>query len=235
VATLPWTNDLEAGSAGTTLATTPGAFTTITTGASVTFDYSATQAHGGALAARIVQPATPAITFGEASGFGIAGGVDVFARGYFFFPALPAADAQLFIFRTAAAANSARLRIASTGFISALNAAGNGTGTAGTVQVATNQWVRIEFRVNASTTVGQVEWWLYNNAESLTASDTASATAQVLGADTDALRVGTGSASPASFTFYFDDLAASTTGPIGPVATSAATTTFIPRRMPLGV
>ena len=44
--------------------------------------------------------------------------------------------------------------------------------TDGTVNIATNQWVRIEYHVIHSATVGQIEAKLFNNAESSTPSDT---------------------------------------------------------------
>lgn len=55
------------------------------------------------------------------------------------------------------------------GKITAADSVG-GTST-GVVDVATNQWVRIEYHIVHSATVGQIEVKLFNNAESVSPSD----------------------------------------------------------------
>lgn len=154
---------------------------------------------------------------------------DVYTRVYLFLPSLPS-DNNFYpiAFRTNADASCAILRILSTGIIQMRNAANSQIGNDSLVPVATNQWVRIETRVKASATVGEMEWRLYNSADSLTYTDTSKTIAgAVLGANLDAINFGTNVTFPAAgITFYFDDLAVSTTDWVGPSIVSSG---FIPR------
>jgi hypothetical protein len=91
----------------------------------------------------------------------------------------------------------------------------------GAVAVGTNKWVRIEIRcrTTAATTTGELDWWLYNTADAtnITASDeTKSATGLNLATNVDEVRFGQVTNPIASYTTYFDDMAVSTTGKIGP-------------------
>lgn len=140
----------------------------------------------------------------------------VYTRFYLYIPAaLPDNNFYPLSIRTAADATSGIIRILATGLIQARDSTNTGI-SEGTVSVATGQWIRIETRVISSTTVGELEWRLYNSADSATITDTANATGAVLGANTDRTNWGINVTAPASpFTVYFDDLAVSTAGWIG--------------------
>lgn len=143
----------------------------------------------------------------------------VYLRTYIYLPSLPSDNNFYPIgIRTNADASSAIIRILADGTIQGRDAGNSGI-SSGTIPIATGQWTRLEVRVISSTTVGELEWRLYNSADSVSITDTQNATGAVLGADTSRTNFGQTTANPAQpFTVYFDDLRVSTTGWIGPTA-----------------
>lgn len=233
----PLSNNFEGGVAGNTILTTDGGsgnnWQQAVQGTGCTLQYSSAQVHSGTLSARIVMPASGASatllswdTWGSIT-------TDVWYRGYFYFLATPNANMELIEFRTAANAFCGGVAVTTSGFCRGLNA-GEGAINTGSVAIALNQWIRIEARIVASTTVGQLDWWLYNNTESLAASDSLTSTSQVLGANTDRVDLGMGT-SPfiTSQTFYMDDQAIRTDGKIGPSLLPTSTEPIaVPRSFP---
>jgi hypothetical protein len=120
--------------------------------------------------------------------------------------------------------------VTSGGFVRAINAAdGVVAGTTGAVQVALNQWVRIETRSLPSTTVGEVEWRLFNSPDSTWESETKSATGLVLAANSNVVDFGVHATAPtAPWTGHFDDIAVSDVGWIGPQNVSLVSDTPFP-------
>jgi hypothetical protein len=139
--------------------------------------------------------------------------------------------------RTSAAANSAFLTInTGTNVLRSMNAAQSGVGSSGTVAITLSQWVRIEWRVVSSTTVGESEWWLYNTADAPIDSfdDHVATTGLVLGANTDGIRFGPTTANgPNSFVCWMDDVAVSTRGQIGPSLAPLTPPDLTSRKPPL--
>ena len=232
----PLTNSFEGGVAGNTIATSDtgsgNAWNLVTIGTSATLTYSNTQAHGGALSMRIVEPVTGVATFVAWNALGTLTG-DVYGRFYVFLPVLPNIFMYVTEVRTAAAANSATLSINTDGTLWVQNAAFGNVGN-GVKATPTGQWVRIEYRVRSSATVGQFEWKMFsslapgNGPEGDIPTETANLSSLVLGSDTDRLDFGIPNTStPTSQTFYFDDIAVSTAGWIGPSG-STVTRTFNP-------
>ena len=190
------------------------AFTTVSN--SPTF--STAQAKSGTLAMRYDTTATYTQRYVDWQTLGSITG-SVWLRFYMYSTAVPAGSfLRVVLFRTSAA-NCALLFVqTTTGVLQGANAAQAG-GTSGTVAVALNQWVRIEMRVLPSTTAGEVEWWLYNDPEAAIGDfdDHVLITGQVLAANVDQVRLGgTTAAGPTSFVVWFDDVAVSSTGQIGP-------------------
>jgi hypothetical protein len=142
----------------------------------------------------------------------------VWSRHYLYLTALPT-GATLKIVRVISDTGGGRcaeFAVGTSGVLVGLNAA-NAALVTGSIAVALNQWVRIETRVFPSTTVGEVEWRLYNVADSSTITDSGSASAAVLAADIEGVRFGEMSGNPtAPYTIYMDDLAVSDVGWIGP-------------------
>lgn len=230
----PLTNTLEGGTNGVeiTSANSGGgsgdAFSTTTEGVEGSPFFNSTQKRD-ALSMRINYASAPAATlFAQFGGLGSIT-TAVYFRAYLFLPATPGNNNFYpFGVRTSADASSAILRILSTGsggFIQGRDASNSNLGD-GAVAVALNQWVRIEFRVVSSTTVGEFEWRLYNTADSSSITDSLSSTGAVLGANTDRINIGCNVTAPVQpFTVYYDDLAVSTTGWIGPSAAPVSSAT----------
>ncbi len=140
---------------------------------------------------------------------------DVYARAYIFLPSLPS-DNNFYpiAFRTSADATCSIIRVLAAGTIQARTAANNDAVASGSVAMSTNQWVRLEARMNVY--VGQLEWWLFNNADSAVVTETKKTpigAGNVFGANVDRVAFGTNTAAVAAgITVYFDDLAVNTTG-----------------------
>lgn len=144
---------------------------------------------------------------------------DLYYRYYFWRSSatLVFSDIGIFVAITGAAAVSVYGNMNASGFLGARNAANADIAASrGSVQIAANQWVRIEYRIKSSATVGEVEWRLFNTADSTVADDTKVVTGLVLGANTDQLRFGNLQNMPVSTSWYYDDFAVSTAGWIGP-------------------
>lgn len=216
----PLSNTFESGQPDTTVITAGNsggaagdAFSSIT--ASPT--YSTTHAKSGTLAGRFDTTATYAEIHVDWTSLGSLT-TNTWFRAYCYFTAAPSgANLRLFGMRTVAG-NCGFIAYNSTGKLESLNAAQTGAGP-GSVNVAVNQWVRIEWRLLASTTVGEIEWWLYNTAEAPIGSfdEHVNNTGLVLGSVLDGVRFGGATASgPNSFVGWIDDVAVSSTGQIGP-------------------
>ena len=150
--------------------------------------------------------------------------VNHYFRTYLYLAALPSGNDLKFlrVMSDTAGARCAEFSIkrtgtAAPGVIGSQNAAAGTAAPDGTVAITTGQWVRFECRVLPSVTVGEVEWRLYNTADSSTITDTSSAGSLVLAADIEGARFGSMATAPTTpFTVYFDDLAANDTGWLGP-------------------
>lgn len=187
--------------------------------------YTNVQKHSGNLSMRWSSLTTVQLV--QWTGLGSITG-DYYVRFYLFLPSLPPDNNCYPInVRTSADANCALLRILSTGIIQGRDASNSSAGIDGTVAVATNQWVRIEWRVRAGTGgTGLMTWQLFNSADSTTVTDSGSATGLTLGANIDRVSFGLLVTAPAAgMTIYFDDLADGTTGWLGPVTSSSTAKT----------
>jgi hypothetical protein len=234
VAAPPLNNTFEGGTDTTTITTgnsggaSGDAFSTVVIGASATVTFSATHAHRGTLGMALTQPVTGVQTYVDWISLGSITG-NFYARFYLWLTSLPTLTPYLLHVRTSGDVSCAYpIRINTTGFIQAGDATPSGIAASlGTVACATGKWIRIEARVLPSATVGEIEWRLFNTADSTTADDTKNATGLVLGgANIDRVRIGNPNNFESSRTFYFDDLAVSTAGWIGPSILPAATNAF---------
>lgn len=172
----------------------------------------------GPLSIGIPQPASGLPTYTLWTGLGSLTG-SVYFRMYCYFHALPSANTWVFRAESAAAARSANIRVQTNGFVQASNAAGTAiVASLGTVAIAVGRWIRIEVRVLSSTTVGEVEWRLYNEADSTVITETKAVTAQVLAANTGQVRWGTAETSIyGNQTAFFDDFGVSSVDWLGPI------------------
>ena len=219
----PLSNTFEGGSDGVAITTgnsggTSGdAFTGIDGTLSLYSNVS--PAHGG-MAMRIVDTAASTRVRWNALG---SITTDVWMRAYLNLSALPVTNTAV-IFKAQVNAGTqcmALLVNKTTGTVQALNAA-NGViaSSLGSVSVPFGSWFRLEMRVLASATVGEIEWkWWSSPDSSGTPDDTVAVTGQALGVDYGEALFGLTTSAPATpFTIYYDDIAVSSTGWIGPSA-----------------
>lgn len=236
----PLLNTFEGGTDGTTItqANSGGASgdawsvaPIIGTGVSLTF--SSLQAAHGALAMRIAQPATPASTRVEWDALGALTG-NVFFRTYLHLPTL----GQIVfggVRTNAASALSAEIFLDATGHVTVHQASGATIATlTGATAVTAGTWVRIEWRILSSATVGEFEWRLYASADSTSITETKSATGLALGANTSEVRWGQVTNTTANLVSYHDDLAVSTVDWLGPSTSLYQPTGVHPLLMTLG-
>lgn len=208
--------------------------TTFDLGAGVECLYTTVQAHSGTRSIRWVAPNPTGVAQTGWSGFGSLTS-NVWQRFYMFLPALPA-DNNFYpaAFRTGADTFCAGLRILSSGsggIVTGRDASNSSAGCDGSVAVATGQWVRIEWRVLPGVGgTGTMNWRLFNDADSTTASDSNGSTGLTLGANINRNNVGFNVAVPAAgLTVYFDDIAVSTEGWIGPALVEDVETEALPQ------
>lgn len=147
-----------------------------------------------------------------------AGLGDVWLRGYLRLEAVTTSNTSVVRLRDSANTTISILRLNGSGFVVMTDAAGTSRST-GTVQVPAGQMVRVEARVNVG--LGQVEWWVYNTADSPTADDHGSASSLSLGsASVDTCEWGwtaAGSAPQTAVSWWLDDLAFSNIAKIGAI------------------
>lgn len=235
----PDATGITTGNSGGTLG---DAFTNVTAGTGVTINYSATQAQLGAASASFFRSGNNILSsWFEWNGLAVAGSTDIYMRFYYYAAGTPVTgqgNSRVAEFLTQAGAQGARLLVEDAGGGGAMVAAGSGAfipSTAGSVTIATNQWIRMEWRVRASTTAGEIEWRLFNDPNSTTPDDTIAVTGQALGADIGTARFGPSGSSapfPSGTTGYYDEVGVSTAGWLGP-ATAQPVWAYQPRRMPI--
>ena len=150
--------------------------------------------------------------------------IESYGRVYLYLTSYPSSQTQFVRFNTNAGTPSAFIRLAANGRMSVCNAANTIIQTAVNV-TPLNQWVRVEWRLIPSTTVGEIQARIWFSAESAGAPDEdLSGTAQVLGADTNRVLYGIGAtvtALTADYSWYMDEIVTGAQGWPGPSGTPA--------------
>jgi hypothetical protein len=228
----PLSNSFEGGTDGTVL-TTGNTGAGSGDAASAVVDpnsiqkFSTAQAAHGTVSMIISQTAAPAATYWQWTALGTIL-TSVWFRCYIYLPALPSATFPFMLVKNQAGGGCAEYRITNLGKVTAVNAAGTTIQT-GTVTVNTNAWFRVEMRVFPSTTVGELEWRLFNTPDSYVADEApAKATAVVLGANVGQVWWGQPFGPPASLVSRYDDVAVSQIDWLGPYGYPRYADTFNP-------
>jgi hypothetical protein len=170
--------------------------------------YSNTQKHSGSLAMAIINAASPvSVEWGSLGSLTAA----TYVRFYVYLTAYPTTNrAYVVHFVTSTGSTGAFARIFTDGTLSLADSTNSGFGAESTAKVALNQWVRIEVMLTPGAGTGQMQWRLYNDADSSTPTETSALfTGLSVGANLNTVRFGiVTSPYPASpFTIYFDDIA----------------------------
>lgn len=161
---------------------------------------------------------------------------DHYGRLYLWLDALDSSRTAFVYFITTGSANACGFWVNSSGTLSVVNNVNSQVGTT-SATVSTAQWVRIEWHIIHSATVGQAEIKLFNTASSTTPTETVTTAANKnFAADAREFWVGwTLGPGTSGNVFYVDDIivgATSYPGPIvppGPPLTGTTVTSFLSR------
>lgn len=165
----------ELGVTGATIATTdPGdgdAWNLVSVVTGGTLIYDTTHVALGAQACKVATGGTAGVAvlrWDNSSALGTV--TDHYGRAYFYFTAFPAGIVH-FVNFTPDAAGACRLGVNTSGKLLILDVT-NAIVATSTNAIATGQWIRVEWHIVHSTTVGQGEVVLYNTATSGTPTET---------------------------------------------------------------
>jgi len=147
---------------------------------------------------------------------------DQYGRVYIYFTANPSAAAVCFPVRfSSVGVAKAALVINATGKVELFDAAVSVGVTA--ASIALNQWVRLEWHIVHSATVGQVEVKLFNTAESDTPTETVTSAANKnTGASVDSVAIGYPLSASINLAWWADDLIVGAAAYPGPVSVATA-------------
>lgn len=162
------------------------------------------------LAAKVSTGATSATCYLSWSG-ALGTRTDHYGRIYLYMSGNPAATVALVRFQRGSTQETATISISSAGKILLVDSNGTTQATS-TASISTAQFVRIEWHVVHSTTVGQIEAKLFNTPGSGTADETVATAASInTRADCDEVRFGQSLARSNMTAFWMDDLLAGAT------------------------
>lgn len=194
--------------------------------------YSATQAAHGSLSGRFqtVAAGTHYLNWSTAAGTL----TDHYGRVYVYLDIGAATNIGIVRFLEFRAASLACfIRPAGTGRLTELADSAGSIAATGSTAWAKNQWMRIEWHIVHSTTVGTIDVRVYNTPDSTTIDETVSASGLNLGANATSVRIGVTTSVanwPVSGGFcYMDDLVYGATSWPGPAAGGA------PAERPIGI
>ena len=234
------TNSFEGGTSGGTISTansggaSGNAFNVVTIGALSSLTFSNTRAAHGSLSAQVstgnpsanaIMGWTTSLTAGTLS--------QVWVRAYCYITGFPPANLRAIRVNNSGTLCGA-IGFNSSGKVVLLDGGGTTRGTS-TTTLPLNQWCRIEGYVIASASAGQVQAQIFLGKDSAIPTETVT-TAANLNTTGPLNRVDFGNpASAVSFTYWVDDVGASTAGYIGPFgAGSRRGTSIVPSLIAAG-
>lgn len=220
----PLTYNFDGGTDGVQLATTDTGsgdqFQNVSKAADGTINYDSTHVHGGAHSLKITTVLSATTRFGW-TGLGSITG-NVYSRAYIWADANPSADWKISNTKTSTATATSQLSVDTTGKLHVLGVSLT-LGIDSVNSIALGQFVRVEWLHNCAGDT--YTWWLYNTPDAPLGSHTETKTysaGALLGAHVDEYRYGVASTSaPTNFTCWFDDIAVSTVGQLGPTSSLA--------------
>lgn len=145
----------------------------------------------------------------------------VFFRAYIYFDAHPATNYRIFTFKTNANTVNFWFTLTASGQLRVFNSTSTQL-LAGTFVMTTGKWWRIEGRVvSDSTGAGEIDAYIFDG-HSTSQEEFLSGNTFVIGNDADRVFWGPEAGTPpTTFTAYYDDVAVSTSGLIGPSGAAA--------------
>jgi hypothetical protein len=147
--------------------------------------------------------------------------VKVWFRAYVYFTANPPGSTPIINVRSSGGATPAGIAISTTGKVRGMDATLSQV-TVTTNSINLNAWTRIEGFITPSLTVGQIETKLFLTSDSSTPTETqTSGSALNTGFSAVQIRYGLDGVGSGTWTTWTDDIAASDTAYIGPVASTS--------------
>jgi hypothetical protein len=225
-------NNFEGGTTGTTITTANSggasgtAFTAVTIGTTASATFSNVHAAHGNLGL-VVATGTTSSNAQMQWGSTVLGTLTtIYGRAYFYTTAAPGANDAVVQFQSSGA-SVCGFQITTGSQWLVQDAAFTYIHTFTSV-IPTGQWVRIEWKVIFSATVGQVILNYYATADSTTVTESYTSPAtQNFGASINTANFGWNNAHVSQPTMYLDDLALSTTGFLGPAVISIKSSDFL--------
>lgn len=146
---------------------------------------------------------------------------NIYTRAYVWMDAFPSSTALIINLVTPSGSAAGKIQITATGAWRVVNGAG-GVSATGTTVVPTGQWVRFELDATGiSGTTGTLTARIYTTPDQTTATETIGASAQTV--NDLVSRVWFGPNASNTNSMWFDDVAVSFSGPVGPPATGGGT------------
>lgn len=198
------------------------AFDAISVGTGAQAKYDTSWVAHGSVSATFVTSTTAATSYLQWDQASLGTPSEIWVRGYVRVDAHPSAARFLMEFRdTNANVLNARLQMTTSGALVVQNGASSTIFTT-TNTLTANVFYRVELHFVLSATVGVAELWLYDNIDSTTALEhQVSAATQNLGSSAcNRMRFGWVSSAASLPNLWFDDVAFSDVGALGPAATS---------------
>lgn len=221
-------NTLEGGTNGTTVSTgnsggaSGDAFDLASAGSGATVAFENAQKAHGALSMAVATGGTAAVAY---AGWNITAR-KFWGRFYIYRTATETANTRVAAAYGTSPASAPRgfIRIANGGKLVACDAASTILWTS-TNALPINQWIRIEFMMDCDASAGQFNLSYYNTADGTTATESFSSTAtQNLGGVPADFLFGVPIAQASVTKMWYDDMALSTVGPLGPAAETSVGT-----------
>lgn len=224
---LPLANTLEGGSDETTLTfgnsggASGDAFDLVLlTPGTGTLVFDTARAAHGSLSARVTPDGTnAALVAWQAASTG-GGFTEIWGRVYIYLTAAPIGGCRLISANLSAGTRKADISLTSASGGNSLLRVSDATFTSNDAgaNVPLNQWVRIEFHIKCSATVGQIEakMFLGDDASPITNGTVTSPATRDTGASADEVRFGQGTAG-ATGAFWMDSMQVNTSGFPGPL------------------
>jgi hypothetical protein len=215
-------NNFNGGTSGTTISTTNSAgisgtaFTTVSATNSAVAAFSNTQVAHGNLSAVVSTSATAGVASIQWGSAVVGTQTTLYGRAYFYLTAAPGTNDAVIEFQSTSGW-AGGIQITTARVLLIQNQAFATVTTFASV-IPTGQWVRVEWKLVSSATVGQIVLNYYATKDSVTPTQTyTSAATQNFGANCNAVWFGWNNSHASQPTTYIDDIALSTTGFLGPV------------------
>ena len=228
---ISFTNSFEGGTNGTTISTSNSgtspdhAFDVVNVGSGSTMTFSTTHAAHGNLGGRFSTGSAGNPTYVCWNNSSLGTQTTLYGRAYLYLTSLPGSVDNVVLFDTGST-QILGIQINTSGNLNLYNYISAATLHTFTSVIPTNQWIRIEWEIIFSASVGQITLSYYLPMDTTTAVETyTSAASQNFGASCNAVYFGWIAGKANQPAMYIDDIGVSSSALFGPAAGTAALVT----------